>query len=109
MNLKHAVSVGIGLFIAFIGLQNAKVVVDGSTLVTMYSFKASLADGTFHTTGITVLLAIIGTLITAVLVVKNVKGNIFMGYFNYMAVGNHLSGYRLVPAKSGSRHVQCTP
>ncbi len=79
MNLKHAVSVGIGLFIAFIGLQNAKVVVDGSTLVTMYSFKASLADGTFHTTGITVLLAIIGTLITAVLVVKNVKGNILWG------------------------------
>ena len=33
MNLKHAVSVGIGLFIAFIGLQNAKVVVDSSTLV----------------------------------------------------------------------------
>uniref|UniRef100_UPI0032E4FBB8 NCS2 family permease n=1 Tax=Lacrimispora sp. TaxID=2719234 RepID=UPI0032E4FBB8 len=43
MNLKHAVSVGIGLFIAFIGLQNAKVVVDGATLVTMYSFKGSLA------------------------------------------------------------------
>nr|WP_314458889.1 NCS2 family permease [uncultured Clostridium sp.] len=79
MNLKHAVSVGIGLFIAFIGLQNAKVVVDGATLVTMYSFKSSLANGTFHTTGITVLLAIIGTLVTAVLVVKNVKGNILWG------------------------------
>lgn len=79
MNLKHAVSVGIGLFIAFIGLQNAKVVVDGATLVTMFSFKGSLADGTFHTVGITVLLAIIGILITAVLVVKNVKGNILWG------------------------------
>lgn len=79
MNLKHAVSVGIGLFIAFIGLQNAKIVVDGSTLVTMYSFKGSLADGTFQSVGITVLLAIIGILITSVLVVKNVKGNILWG------------------------------
>lgn len=79
MNLKHAVSAGIGLFIAFIGLQNAKVVVDGATLVTMYSFKSSLTDGTFHSVGITVLLGIIGILITAVLVVKNVKGNILWG------------------------------
>ena len=67
------------MFIAFIGLQNAKVVVDGATLVTMFSFKGSLADGTFHSVGITVLLAIIGILITAVLVVKNVKGNILWG------------------------------
>ena len=87
MNLKHAVSVGIGLFIAFIGLQNAKVVVDGATLVTMYSFKGSLADGTFHTVGITVLLAIIGILLTAVLVVKNVKGNILWGILATWALG----------------------
>ena len=41
MNLKHAVSAGIGLFIAFIGLQNAKIVVNNdSTLVSMFSFKA---------------------------------------------------------------------
>ena len=74
MNLKHAVSVGIGLFIAFIGLQNAKIVVDGATLVSVYSFKGALSDGTFNSVGITVLLAIIGILITAILVVKNVKG-----------------------------------
>lgn len=79
MNLKHSVSVGIGLFIAFIGLQNAKVVVDGETLVSVFSFKNSLADGSFHTVGITVLLAIIGILLTAVLVVRNVKGNILWG------------------------------
>ncbi|CUX39534.1 NCS2 family permease [Clostridium sp. C105KSO13] len=79
MNLKHAVSVGIGLFIAFLGLQNAKIVVDGETLVSVFSFKASLADGSFHTVGITVLLAIIGILITSILVVKNVKGNILWG------------------------------
>ena len=79
MNLKHAVSVGIGLFIAFIGLQNAKIVVDGATLVSVYSFKGALTDGTFNSVGITVLLAIIGILITAILVVKNVKGNILWG------------------------------
>ena len=69
MNLKHAVSVGIGLFIAFIGLQNAKIVVDGATLVSVYSFKGALGDGTFNSVGITVLLALIGILITAILVV----------------------------------------
>ncbi|MDW2795984.1 NCS2 family permease [Clostridium boliviensis] len=87
MNLKHAVSAGIGLFIAFIGLQNAKVVVDGATLVTMYSFKTSLTDGTFNSVGITVLLAIIGILITAVLVVKNVKGNILWGILATWVLG----------------------
>lgn len=79
MNLKHAVSVGIGLYIAFIGLQNAHVVVDSSTLVTIFSFKNSVATGTFSTEGITVLLALIGIIITAILMVKNVKGNILWG------------------------------
>ena len=79
MNLKHAVSAGIGLFIAFIGLQNAKVVVGSSTLVSMYSFKTAIADGTFQTVGITVLLALIGVLITGTMVVKNIKGNILWG------------------------------
>ena len=51
MNLKYAVSVGIGLFIAFIGFQNAKIVVDGATLVGLYSFKASVQNGTFSTEG----------------------------------------------------------
>ena len=80
MNLKHAVSVGIGLFIAFIGLQNAKIVVNNdSTLVSVFSFKGSIAEGTFNSVGITVLLALIGILITAVLLVKNVKGGILWG------------------------------
>lgn len=79
INLKHAVSAGIGLFIAFIGLQNAKIVVDSATLVSVYSFKASLEAGTFRAEGITVLLALAGILITAILLVKNVKGNILWG------------------------------
>lgn len=79
MNLKHAVSVGIGLFIAFIGLQNAKVVVGSATLVSVFSFKSSVANGTFNSVGITVVLALVGVLITGILVVKNVKGNILWG------------------------------
>lgn len=80
MNLKHAVSVGIGLFIAFIGLQNAKIVVgNDSTLVSIFSFKSSVAEGTFSSQGITVLLALIGVLVTAILLAKNIKGGILWG------------------------------
>lgn len=87
MNLKHAVSAGIGLFIAFIGLQNAKIVVDSATLVSVYSFKASLEAETFTSEGITVLLALIGILITAILLVKNIKGNILWGILITWALG----------------------
>ena len=79
--LKIAVSVGIGLYITFIGLQNAHVVVDSSTLVGLFSFSGSVKDGTFSSEGITVVLAMVGILITAVLVIKNVKGNILIGIF----------------------------
>ena len=77
-NLKKAVSVGIGFFIAFIGLQNAKIVVGGATLVEFFSLDA-VEGGTMHDVGITVFLAILGVLITSVLVIKNVKGNILWG------------------------------
>ncbi|MFR1761916.1 solute carrier family 23 protein, partial [Frisingicoccus sp.] len=80
MNLKSAVSVGIGLFIAFIGLQNAKIVIGGSTLLQLFSVENyNLVNGveaTFNDVGITVLLAIIGVIITAILVIKDIKGNI---------------------------------
>ncbi len=77
--LKLAVAVGIGLFITFIGLQNAHIVVDSSTLVTIFSFRGSLNAGTFQSEGITVLLALIGIIITAILLIKQVKGNILIG------------------------------
>ena len=79
LNLKAAVSTGIGLFIAFIGLQNAKIVVDSATLVSIYPIKASLENGTFRSEGITVLLAMLGILVTAFLMVKQVKGGILWG------------------------------
>lgn len=86
-NLKLGVSVGIGLFIAFIGLQNAKIVVDGATLVAMFSFKGSIAGGTFNSAGVSVLLAMIGIVITAVLLAKGVKGSILIGIFATWILG----------------------
>ena len=75
IELKHGVSVGIGLFIAFIGLQNAKLAVNNeSTLVSIIAFRDN-----FTTSGICALLAIVGTLITAILYIKKVKGSILMG------------------------------
>ncbi|HCK88261.1 MAG TPA: guanine permease, partial [Erysipelotrichaceae bacterium] len=78
-SLKTAVSVGIGFFITFIGLQNAHVIVGGSTLVTLFSFKNAFATGTFTTEGITVLLALIGVVVTAWLLIKGVKGYMLFG------------------------------
>ena len=78
-SLKIAVSVGIGLFISFIGLQNAHIVVAGPTLVTLYSFKHSVEGGMFQSEGITVLLALVGLLITAFLLIKNFKGSVLFG------------------------------
>lgn len=87
LQLKHAVTVGIGLYIAFIGLQNAKIVVDGSTLVTLFSFKGSIKDGTFSTEGICVLLAFVGIIGTAILMVKKVKGGILWGILGTWVLG----------------------
>lgn len=74
LQLKKGVSVGIGLFIAFIGLQNANLVVDSSTLVTVVDFTAD-----FHTVGIGALLAVIGLLIISIMYVKKIKGSILIG------------------------------
>ena len=85
--LKIAVSVGIGLFITFIGLQNAHIVVDSATLVSVFSFSGSLENGTFNYEGITVLLAVIGILITAILMLRNVKGSILLGIIATWVLG----------------------
>ena len=86
-SLKIAVSVGIGLFISFIGLQNAHIVVAGPTLVTLFSFKGSVEGGTFASEGITVLLALIGLLITAFLLIRNVKGSVLFGIIATWGLG----------------------
>ena len=74
LTIKQGVSVGIGLFIAFIGLQNAGLAVDSSTLVTITSFTEN-----FSTHGICALLAVIGLLITAILYIRKVNGAILIG------------------------------
>jgi AGZA family xanthine/uracil permease-like MFS transporter len=73
--LKKGVSAGIGLFIAFVGLQGAYLIVnDDSTLITYVKFSSN-----FHTEGICAVLALIGLMIIAVLYIKNVKGSILIG------------------------------
>ena len=72
--LKQGVSVGIGLFIAFIGLQNAGLAVDSNTLVTITRFTEN-----FSTSGICAMLALVGFLITAALHIMRVKGSILIG------------------------------
>ncbi len=69
MNLRHAIGAGIGLFIAFIGLKNGGIIVnDEATLVHL----GNICHGT-------ALLAIIGIVITAVLLILKVPGNILIG------------------------------
>ena len=80
LNLKKAVSAGIGLFICFIGLTGAQIIVGNpATKISLFSFKQAMMAGTFHTTGITVVLAILGVLFTAFLMVAKVRGNILWG------------------------------
>lgn len=76
LSLKRAVAAGIGLFICFIALQTAKIVVNNdATLVSLVSFK----NVDFHTHGITAVLALAGTIITGFMLVKNIKGAILLG------------------------------
>lgn len=73
--LKKGVSAGIGLFIAFIGLQGAHIVVNNdSTLVSYVNFRAN-----FNTEGVCAILALIGLFITIILYVKGVKAAILIG------------------------------
>lgn len=87
MVIKHAVSVGIGLFIAFIGFQNAGIIIDNpATLVGLGNVK-----------DIGVILAIVGIVITGVLLIKNVKGALLIGMLVTTVVGI-LVGKAALPA-----------
>ena len=69
LNLRHAIGAGIGLFIAFIGLKNGGIIVNNdATLVGL----GDICHGT-------ALLAIIGIVITGVLLILKVPGNILIG------------------------------
>lgn len=83
LSLKKAVSVGIGLYIAFIGLQNAGLAVDSSaTLVTITSFTDNFTTG-----GICALLTVIGVILTSILYIKQVKGSILIGIVGTWVLG----------------------
>ena len=97
--LKKAVSVGIGLYIAFIGLQNAGLCVDSSaTLVTITGFRKN-----FTTSGIYALLTIVGLFITIILYIKKVRGSILMGIVATWVIGMicQLVGLYVPDAESG--------
>lgn len=74
--LKHAVTAGIGLFIAFIGLANAGLVVNGSTILALGDMRNPL-----------VLLTIVGIIIASILIAKNVKGAFLIAMLAISVIG----------------------
>lgn len=99
IQLKKGVSVGIGLFVAFIGFQNAGLVVNSdSTLVTVVDFTNN-----FNTAGICAILAVIGTFIIAILHIKGIKGSILIGIFATWILGIlcQLTGLYTVSPEAG--------
>lgn len=88
-NIKKAISVGIGLFIALVGLQGAGIVVhpeDGGTILALGNITSGSG-----------LLAIIGILLTGILYVRNVKGALFIGMIITAIIGIPL-GVTTVPS-----------
>jgi len=84
--LKYAVSCGIGLFIAFIGLQNAKIVVGSATLVTFNPLNTEgFNNGRNEILG--VVLALVGIIIMAILLIKKVRGGILIGILATWVLG----------------------
>lgn len=98
LQLKKGISVGIGLFVAFIGLQNANIVVDSATLVTIVNFKEN-----FHTIGIGALLALIGLVIIVVMEHYRVKGSVLLGILITWLLGIlcQVTGLYTVDAEAG--------
>ena len=98
LTLKKGVSVGIGLFIAFIGLQNSGLCVDSATLVTIISFPEN-----FHTAGICALLTLVGLFFTAVFYARKMKGAILYGIILTWVLGIicELTGIYVPDAEAG--------
>jgi len=86
LSLKKAVSVGIGLFIAFLGLYNSGIIKSG-----MFHVGEGILDGVPLAIGDVVsgsgLLAIIGILITSILMARNVKGALLLGILATTFIG----------------------
>ena len=93
LTLKYAVGAGIGLFIIFIGLQNAGVVVGGPTLVEMGSLRSAAPA-----------IALIGVVITIVLLVRKVKGALLIGIILTWIIGiiAQLAGWYVINPDAGA-------
>lgn len=90
--VRHAIPVGIGLFIAFIGMQNAGlIVVDDATLVTFVSFNVLNSSNSFGAL-IAPIVALVGVIVIAILSKKNVKGAILWGILGSAALYYVLMG-----------------
>ena len=77
--LKKAIPAGIGLFIAFIGFQNVGIIqANQYTLVQFHDFHGAIANGTFMTTALPALLALLGLILIAILDKLNVKGSVLI-------------------------------
>jgi AGZA family xanthine/uracil permease-like MFS transporter len=97
--LKKGVSAGIGLFVAFIGLQGAHLVVpNSSTIISYVNFREN-----WHTLGICAVLALVGLFITAVLYYKGVMGAILIGIVATWVLGMIMQacGVYVVDAENG--------
>ena len=82
--LKKAVAAGIGLFICFIAMQTSGIIGDnGAVLVQMIKFT----EVPFHSQGICALLALVGTILTGVMLAKRWKGAILIGIFLTWGLG----------------------
>ncbi|MGN0823950.1 MAG: NCS2 family permease [Candidatus Coproplasma sp.] len=89
--VRHAISVGIGLFIAFIGMQNAGIIVNNdATLVSFVSFN--VFGGVHYGEILAPLVALLGVLAIAILTKKNVKGAILWGVLGTAVVYYALAG-----------------
>lgn len=96
INLKHAISVGIGLFIALIGMVNAGIIETGMTHVGNNQLDGVIVKlGNIKSAG--PIVAIVGLLISAVLMVKNVNASLLIGIIVAAVVGIPL-GITKLPA-----------
>jgi AGZA family xanthine/uracil permease-like MFS transporter len=99
MNMKHAVSAGIGLFIAFIGLQNAGIIVNNDAVLLGLGSVKSPAG----------IVALSGIIITGVLLAKNVKGALLVGSFAATIFGLPLGVTQIPKGHLVSFHLLCLP
>lgn len=83
--LKIGVAVGIGFFISFIGVQNCGLIVEGPTLVSLYSFTKGVETNASQ--GVAIILCLIGVILTGWMLIKGVKGYMLWGMLATWGLG----------------------